>query len=332
MPWVLVAVSVISFFATLLLMPRFKAYLENSGIVDMDIQKRGKPWMASSGGLPVAFGFLAGVLFFIFLDTFVLFTGNTTLLFAATLSVVLAMLIGLLDDVHARRRVGRKGPVGLKQWQKPLLTVAAAVPLMAVKAGVTFLSVPFFGDIEFGILYPLVLVPIAVICVTNATNMLAGLNGLEAGLGSVALIAAGFYALVSGSTEAAVIGLTVGAALLAFLVFNFHPARFLPGDSLTYLIGAAYVSTVVLGNIEKFGVLLFTPWIIEAFLKLRSGFKASSTGVLQADGTLKPKYDKIYSLTHAAMRLGKTERRASLLLIGLELLVVLISIKLVTVI
>lgn len=330
----ILVIAASSFVMTLLFAPRFKKYLENSGIVDTDVQKSERPWMASSGGLPVIFGFLAGVLLFVFLDSFVLFfKTNTALIFAAALAVMVAMVVGLLDDINSRRRGTRGLPrAGLRQWQKPLLTVAAAVPLMATKAGVTTLMLPFFGSVDFGLIYPLLLVPVAVICITNATNMLAGINGIEAGMGSVALLAVGAYAFANNSLEAAVIGLSAGAALLAFLAFNFYPARVLPGDSLTYLIGAAFVSTVIIGNIEKFGLIVFTPWIAEAFLKLRSGFKAASVGVLQEDGTLKPKYDKIYSLTHVMMHLRLTERQIASAFIGLEIAIVVLAFWLVRVI
>ncbi|QQG40219.1 MAG: hypothetical protein HYS81_02310 [Candidatus Aenigmatarchaeota archaeon] len=329
----ILSVALLAFLTTLFLLPRFKAYLENSGVVGTDVQKADKPWMASSGGLPVVFGFLAGVLAFVFFDGFLLFfKTDLAKIFAGTLSVVLAMLVGLLDDIHSRRRGSRRlgVHVGLRQWQKPLLTLAAAVPLMVSKAGVTLISVPFFGNVDFGVLYPLFLVPVAVVCVTNAANMLAGMNGLEAGMGSVALLGAGTYALISGNLEGAAIGLSAGAALLAFLVFNFYPARILPGDSLTYLIGAAFIATIIVGNIEKFGAIVFMPWIAEAFLKLRSGFRAESVGVLQPNGTLRSKHDKIYSLTHVGMRLGLTEKQITTSLILLELALVLLAFRFVT--
>jgi UDP-N-acetylglucosamine--dolichyl-phosphate N-acetylglucosaminephosphotransferase len=60
---------------------------------------------------------------------------------------------------------------------------------------------------------------------------------------------------------------------------------------------------VILGNSERFAILLFLPWIIEALLKLRGRFAVRSFGDLQKDGTVKAPYDKIYSLTHVAMKL-----------------------------
>jgi UDP-N-acetylglucosamine--dolichyl-phosphate N-acetylglucosaminephosphotransferase len=133
--------------------------------------------------------------------------------------------------------------------------------------------------------------------------MLAGMNGLEAGLGAVSMFSLGVYTLMAGRAEASMIAFTLCFSLLAFLRWNWFPAKFLPGDSLTYLIGASFASIVIIGNVEKFGIFIFLPWIIEVLLKIRSRFKARSLGDLRADGTLAPPYKKIYSLTHVVMKI-----------------------------
>ncbi|MDY6765870.1 MAG: hypothetical protein SVW77_00725, partial [Candidatus Nanohaloarchaea archaeon] len=153
-------------------------------------------------------------------------------------------------------------------------------------------------------------------------NMLAGQNGLETSLGAIALSAVGVFAFLHGEVEGAIIALGMAAPLIAFLHYNWYPADILPGDSLTYAVGAAYVSSVIVGNVELFGIIVFLPWIVEAFLKLRSGFQASSLGELQDDGTLSPQHDTIYSLTHVFMRSGATEKQLVYEAVAVELAVV----------
>ena len=317
-----------AFIATVFIVPRFIAYLHSSGIVGIDQQKADKPKLATSAGLPATFGFIVGIMTFVFLNSFFFYLPyDLSLIFAATISVLVAMFVGLLDDIYIRREMirSRTGTmehrVGLKQWQKPLLTLAAAVPLMAVNAGISSLSLPFIGPVEFGLLYPLFLVPLCVVCVVNATNMLAGMNGLESGMGAVATFSLGAFAYLVGEVEAAVIALSMAFTLAGLFIFNRYPAKILPGDSLTYMIGAAFVSAAVIGNIEKFAVFLFAPWIVEAFLKLRGGFRVQSIGDLQIDGTIKPKHDRVLSLTHVAMRLGLKENEIALSFIVIEALI-----------
>ncbi len=322
----------VAFLATLFSIPYFLRFFNGIGIIGTDQQKVGKPVVASAGGMPVVFGFFLSSMIFIALNTFFFQNAlKVDFFLAAVLSIFVISLIGFFDDMNVKKSVSKNASdstdyrVGLPQWSKPLLVLPAAVPLMALSVGVSTLALPLIGNVDFGIFYSLLLVPIAIVCVSNATNMLAGLNGLEAGLMVVAGSTLGAFLISVGEFEAAAIALIGVASLLAFLFFNWAPARMLPGDSLTYFAGAVFASAVVIGNVEKFGMIIFAPWIAEAFLKLRGRFNVRSYGDLQPDGTVKAPYSKIYSLTHVVMKLpywlklrgGFTERQcATILIIG----------------
>lgn len=335
----LVAVLV-SLVSTLFVIPYFIRFFTRISIVGTDQQKPGKPTIAQAGGIPVFFGFMLGVLTFIFLNTYTnplspsgLHELNLGIIFAALLSTSVIAMTGFFDDLNIRsQRVAISSDavdyrVGLAQWQKPLLTLVASIPLIVIRAGTSFVALPLMGLVSLGPWYSLILVPLAVVCVSNATNMLAGINGLEAGTTSVMLIAIGIFLLQHGETEGAVIAFCAAAALIAFLKFNWFPAQMFPGDSLTYFAGAAIVSSIVIGNAEKLGILLFIPWIIEALLKLRGRFDVRSYGDLQKDGTLRAPYKNIYSLTHVAMKLpfwlgmkrGFTEKQVASILIASQI-------------
>jgi UDP-N-acetylglucosamine--dolichyl-phosphate N-acetylglucosaminephosphotransferase len=107
------------------------------------------------------------------------------------------------------------------------------------------------------------------------------------------------------------------ASLLGFIKYNWYPARILPGDSLTYLLGSIVASGVIVGNMEKVGVIVLLPFIIEFFLKARARFKASCLGKLRKDGKLNPPYGKrIYSITHIIMNLRPlTEMQVTIIMI-----------------
>ena len=107
------------------------------------------------------------------------------------------------------------------------------------------------------------------------------------------------------------------ASLLGFIKYNLYPAKILPGDSLTYLLGSIVASGVVVGNMEKVGVIVLLPFIIEFFLKARVRFKASCLGKLRKDGRLNPPYGKkIYSITHIIMNLRPlTEMQVTIIMI-----------------
>ena len=232
-----------------------------------------------------------------------------SLLMAAVISCFAIALVGFFDDLLVRKKMELNSSgaveyrVGLPQWAKPLLTLVGAVPLMAVEAGRTAVNLPFLGTLDVGLIYPLVLVPIAVAFVSNASNMLAGFNGLESGMLAVAIAGVGAWSLVHGNVAGSVVAFVGFGSILAFWLFNCYPARMLPGDSFTYFAGAVLVSATILGGVEKFAAIAFIPWIIEFFLKLRGRFAVRSYGNLRPDGTIEAPYEKVYSLPHLVIKL-----------------------------
>lgn len=327
-----VIVFIAAFFTALAFYKPTKKFLSRVGINAIDQQKRTKPLLPTSSGIMALIGILAGVFLSIGLESFYFHNPlNLTYLLAAAFSIFIITFIGFFDDLNVSRVLTKdKGledyRIGLKQWQKPLLVLPAAVPLMAVRAGVTEMSVPFIGIVNFWVFFPLLIVPLAVVFVTNATNMLAGMNGLESGLGFVSTVSIGIYAFFAGRPEAAIIALSAAGALGSILIFNWYPAKILPGDSLTYLIGAAIVTSIIIGNMERFGIFIFTLWVLEFFLKLRSRFKARTLGILKQNGVLETPYKKTYSLIHILMRPKKfTEKQITIILVGIQALICAIT-------
>lgn len=343
MIWAVLLASVVSFLASFLVTPKLIKFLESIGMVGTDLQKTNKPKIAEMGGPAIIAGFLAGMFLFIWLNVFVfselLFSRDLLAgIFAGMSTIMLIMVIGMFDDMTAlqRRNEGRKGfekykRTGLKQWQKPLLTLPAAIPLMAIMAGDSSMSIPLLGVIDFGILYPLLLVPAGIVGASNAVNMLAGFNGLEAGMGFVTLMSMGIFGYANGEIAAASIAFTMAAAVLAFLFYNWYPARIMPGDSFVYALGATIAVVAIIGNMEKFAIYIFAPWIIELLLKLRSGMSAENYGVLGKNGVLKPKYEKSYSLTHIIMKAGNfKEWQISSIIIGFQMVLCFVAFLLVS--
>ena len=309
----LIAVFVVlltGFFVTILILPKGIRYLSRIGLDVKDMGKKHQPLVPISGGVLVMIGLFVALLFYIFIKTFIYDdTTSNAIIFASLTSILMVAVIGFLDDLLVRET--KKGLyVGLKRWQKPLLTLPAAIPLMVMKAGFSTMTLPFIGPVDFGLVYPLVLVPIGVVGAANMVNLLEGFNGLGAGMGIIYTFSLGLYAYTNQRTDAAIIAFAVLGTLLAFYMFNKVPAKVLPGDSLTYLLGAAIVSIAVVGNIEKAAAIAAMPFMIEFVLKARSRFKAQTYGKVTEQGTIKSVYNKIYSLPHLWTRSGKyTEKQ-----------------------
>jgi len=320
--------AIISFLIVLFFTPWWIKYLKKIGLTVKDQNKENKPLVTISGGLAVFSGFFIGMMCFIFSRFFlseesvvINLTPQALLyLFAGIITITIITLIGFLDDLVVTK--SRENSKGLKQWQKPLLTLIAAVPLMVVGAGTKTMGIPLFGEINFGIIYPLIFIPLGVVFAANMVNLLAGFNGLEAGMGLIYMGMLGLYAFVNESYIGALLALMTFSSLLAFYIYNKSPAKIIPGDSGTYLLGAMIATIAILGNLEKAAIIISIPFIIEFFLKARSKFKAQTYGYYH-NGKIRSLHNKkIYSIPHILTRTGKfTEKEIVYFCLALEFIV-----------
>lgn len=76
-----------------------------------------------------------------------------------------------------------------------------------------------------------------IILVINAFNLIDGIDGLAGSLGLMVTLILGFYFLKIGLLPYAILSLSLASSLLAFLIFNFQPAKIFMGDSGSMLIG-----------------------------------------------------------------------------------------------
>ena len=317
MKYLYIGLILVSFLSTLIITPWIKRYLKRVGIITKDQHKSNKPAIPSSGGLAVLVGVLSGIFTLIFIRTFV-YNSKTDLVFllAGICALLVITIVGFIDDSIIRK--DKEESQGLRQWQKPILTLAAAIPLMAVNSGTTEMLLPLIGHVDIGILYPLLFIPVGVIGAANMVNLLGGLNGMESGMGIIYMGSLGAYAIVNGRTIAAIIAIAAFGSLLAFYWFNKYPAKILPGDSLTYLLGGIIACIAILGNMEKACLIISVPFILEFLLKLRGKFKKKTCGYYK-DGNIQSYYDQIYSIPHIWMKEGRyTEKQVVIFLILIE--------------
>ncbi|MCB9358708.1 glycosyl transferase family 4 [Candidatus Woesearchaeota archaeon] len=314
-----------SFLFTSYLIPKWIYRAKKAKLVGKDVHKLGSKKVAEVGGLPVICGFTGGLLVYIAFKVFI-FNDNSSIaaIFAAIMAISTAAVIGFVDDL-----LGWK--IGLRQFQKAILSLGIAIPIVVINAGSSVMNFPFVGYVDFGLIYPLVLIPLAIVFTSNAFNMVGGFNGLEAGMGIILLTSMAYMTFILGHYWVAIMGASMVAALLGFMLFNWYPAKIFPGDTLTYSVGALFGIMAIMGNIEKFSVILFSLYILQFFLKLRGMMQKESFVGVKKNGTLKiPK--KAYGIEHLAViilsRLTKevTERKVVVSLLSVQVSIALITI------
>lgn len=233
-----------------------------------------------------------------------------TALLAVLCTVLLTGLVGILDDL-----------LGMRQGVKAFLPVMAALPLVAIRAGHSTMTIPFLGRVDFGIFYPLLLVPLGITGAANAVNMLAGFNGLEIGMG---LVAMGALAAIAGHVQAvtalAILLAGIGAAL-AILPFNWYPAKIFVGDVGTLAIGAILAAGCIVGNFETAGLIVVIPYALDFAFKAAHAFPSRGwSGVLDENGKLQCPPRGPVGLAQAVLKVtgGLSEQTLVLLFLALE--------------
>jgi len=294
--YILIIPILAAFLITLFLTPLWIRKAKQIDLIWPDMNKKSKERTAGSGGTVAVLGFIISVFFFIAYKVLIIKNSLYLIEILALVSVILlAAGIGLIDDLLG----WRKG--GLSKRSRIILMILAAIPLVVINAGKSIISMPFLGSVDLGPLYPIVLIPLGIVGATTTYNFLAGFNGLEAGQGIIILFGLSIVAFFTGNSWLSVIALCMAASLLAFLFYNFYPAKVFPGDSLTYAVGALIAMIAILGSFEKIAVFFFIPYIIETILKSRGKLKKHSFGKPLNDGSLDLKYDRVYSLTHLSI-------------------------------
>lgn len=137
----------------------------------------------------------------------------------------LVFVVGLVDDI-----------LGVSALKKILVEIAAAWLIVAAGWRFDVVHLPVWGDVQLGVLGNVVVVA-WIVGVTNAINLLDGLDGLASGV--VTIIAASFlvYAILLGNPMSVVLLGGVVGACLGFLRFNWAPAKIYMGDSGALTLG-----------------------------------------------------------------------------------------------
>jgi len=218
---------------------------------------------------------------------------------------IIVFAVGALDDVFS-----------LSPWAKLAGQIVAAA--VAVYCGVTvhFMTNPFDGLIYLGKLsMPLTL--LWIVGVTNAVNLVDGLDGLAAGVSGIAALSMGIIAFQQGEPAVALLCLALVGAVLGFLPYNFHPARIFMGDAGALFLGFVLACLSVVGLAKSAAVIsLFVP-IVVLGIPVFDTFFAIIRRINKKVPIFAP--DKNH-LHHRLMALGFSHRQSVLIIYGISVI------------
>jgi UDP-GlcNAc:undecaprenyl-phosphate/decaprenyl-phosphate GlcNAc-1-phosphate transferase len=211
----------------------------------------------------------------------------------------LSCVLGAVDDV-------KRLPAKVKLGGQLLCA------LLAYVAGcrIGLLQLPLLGPIDTSWLSP-VLTIIWIVGITNAINLIDGLDGLAAGVVFCAAATNLVVAAVGGHVLVAVVMSALMGALLGFLFFNFNPATIFMGDSGSYFAGFLLATSSLVGNQKaSTAVSLMVPMLALGVPIFDTVFSIIRRAILKRP-VFSPDRGHIH---HKLLDLGITHRRSVLIL------------------
>ena len=237
--------AVLSYFFT----PPVKNFAHKVGAIDVpkDARRMHKKPIPRLGGLAIYGGFLCSILIFGQLDETMM---------CVLLGAAIIVALGIFDDVLA---------LGAK-LKFVVQIVAAAIPVC-------------IGDLQIGLftnLNPLsdtpfvhlgiLAVPVTIIWIvgiTNAVNLIDGLDGLAVGVSSIAAITMLAVALLTGNMPIAITMAALAGACIGFMPYNLNPAKIFMGDTGSTFLGYMLATVSIMGLFKFYAVISFAvPFLI----------------------------------------------------------------------
>lgn len=217
---------------TFVLTPVVKRIAIKVGAVDKpDARKVHHGLIPRLGGLAIYAGFMVSCV------TTIGFTYEMIGLMAGATFLI---VVGFLDDVYSL-------PAKVKLLGQ---IVAASIPVVLFNMNVEWVDVPYVGIVYLPAIISIPLTIFWIIGFINTVNLIDGLDGLAAGIATIASIAIALLAFQMGQWVAAAAMVAMTGACLAFLQYNFNPAKIFMGDTGSMFLGYVISSVSVMGSMK----------------------------------------------------------------------------------
>lgn len=234
----LVAAILIAFIAT----PVVKSLAEKVGAVDVpkDNRRMHNHPIPRMGGLAIFLGFLLSTLIFVPLSN---------AMQGMLLGSVIIVILGIFDDIYALPAL-------------PKLVVQIAAALAAVLHGnvIQVISNPnIFSDNPYWVLgaWSIPVSVIWIVAITNAVNLIDGLDGLAVGVATISSLTMLVIAMLVSDSLVALMMAALAGSCIGFLPYNHNPAKIFMGDTGSTFLGFVLATVSIQGLFKFYTIISF---------------------------------------------------------------------------
>ncbi|MBR3887917.1 MAG: UDP-N-acetylglucosamine 2-epimerase (non-hydrolyzing) [Clostridia bacterium] len=281
------------------------------GAVDVPKDERkihSKP-MPRIGGLSFIIGFFVAIIFSLLtvkVDTSVNLVG-----FFIGSAIVAA--VGFLDDIYH-----------IKPWQKLLGQVIAAILVIISGLRICYINIPFITLYGLNDVLSIIITFFWIIGVTNALNLIDGLDGLATGVSAIATLALTIVFALNGSGELPLL-ITVAllGGLVGFLPYNFNPAKTFMGDTGSNFLGFTLATVSMIGMAKTYTLMAIVVPVVILGLPIFDTLFAICRRVLHHKSIMEADRGHIH---HRLIDAGLSQKQAVLVLYGVTALLGILAV------
>lgn len=240
--WGNIAISfLLAFIVAFMVTPYSIKIAKKIGAIDIpkDDRRMRKKAIPKLGGVAVIAGFAISLIYLVAVmsieGSINLFDSNQYFkkLIGIGLGVIIITITGIIDDTKT-----------LKPLQKLFGQVLAAIVAVAFGVQINNIEIPYFNSLGLSYEVSIIATIIWILVITNAINLIDGLDGLSSGIALISCISLLIIFALNDSPMIAILMITsLIGALVGFLPFNFSPAKTFIGDTGSNFLG--YILSVV---------------------------------------------------------------------------------------
>jgi UDP-GlcNAc:undecaprenyl-phosphate GlcNAc-1-phosphate transferase len=235
------AIFLIAAFAAGALTPLLRRLCERRGLVDQHLGHRRIHQIAVPrlGGIAIFASVILSLVSLAFVNNAITQSLRPELKAIGSVLVcgLLVLLLGIYDDVR-----------GTNAWIKLIGLACITALFYALGGRIEGVSIPFVGQVAVHPVIGFAGTLVWVVGITNAFNLIDGVDGLAAGSALFSTLVLLTNSLINGHTRVTIVTLALSGALAGFLRYNFNPASIFLGDSGSLLVGFLLAALSIQGS------------------------------------------------------------------------------------
>jgi len=302
--------AIIAYLLGIFIVPLVIYFSKKAGLVDTPNERKihSEP-ISRLGGISIWLCVMLTFLFLVLLSYYPKGVGLSGIVVGGSLM----FLLGLVDDIY-----------NLNAKFKLFIQIAIATMVILLGVRMEVLYNPFGPEIQLSNVVSYIISLFWIVGISNATNFIDGVDGLAGSVIAIACAAIGIISLVviPSSPISALVAFILMGAMLAFLTFNYNPAKIFMGDSGALFAGFM-LATLSISGVMKDGssfmylplLILIVPILDVAYSSIRRIMKGSSPFVADSE-----------HLHHKLLHSGHSQNQAVLILSSVAMTAAILAI------